>query len=170
MKHFIFSLFALIAFVSNTQAQDFNFTFYPAPKYGKYMERHQLDTLSGKMVLVPDSVKTSIPLIVEKTGDLFVIRDQGNVSAPVYTANVQFQGIADDGKFSLVYRSTAPEAETVIVNPTLGFVVLIYQKCFPVPAPKPKPGETVKPVTDQSKICNFVNHYFGNVSLKSYKP
>lgn len=176
MKHFFLLLITLFVF-SQAQGQDFNYTFYPAPKYAKYTELHKLDTVKKVFVLVPDSVKSTIALIVEKTGDQIVIRDQANISAPIYTATVKFQGLLNDGKNSLFYRSTAPEAEAIIVNPTLGFVVVIYQKCFPkpelstIPIPKANQGEKITHVVGESeKMCNVVNHYFGNIALKTYKP
>lgn len=166
MKHFFLLLITLFVF-SQAQGQDFNYTFYPAPKYAKYTELHKLDTVKKVFVLVPDSVKSTIALIVEKTGDQIVIRDQANISAPIYTATVKFQGLLNDGKNSLFYRSTAPSDEAIIVNPTLGFVVLIYQKCFPKPE---QPDKIVRVVTEPEKFCNIVNHYFGNIALKTYKP
>lgn len=164
MKKLLFALCLIFALQPVTAQADFDFKFYPSPKYQKYFERNEFDSIGNFQKIVSDSTEETVQFVVEKTGDLLTIRDVANVSNDIYSCSVAFKGVIADGKGSMLYHAKSDEKEQIIVSPGMGYVVVIFQKCFDKPAPSLMVES--KPET----YCNFINHCFGNVGLKTYRP
>ena len=195
MKQYLFILlFGLFCITQTTAQADFDYTFYPAPKYGKYLERFIPDTIKtpvrptrvtaivdgmgnvdsvGRKLEV-DSSALDIQVVVEKTGDRLTVRDVSTLSLYIFNEQVEFVGMLNDGVGSLAYRQkTGDPDQVIVVNPVQGFVVISFRKCFTEdnkliegdPYTLELEGKTPKP-----DFCNFVNHYFGKVALGAYRP
>jgi len=182
MKNLLFFLFPIF-FSLQVQAQgDFDYQFYPAPVYQKYFERFDQDSTVDRSglnetdtiprVLKIDSTKTDVQVVVKKDGDRLVISDIKHPGAPLYSERVRFLGVLEDGFGSLFYESLGTEKEQIVVNPTRGFAVVSFRKCF-----KEVDGRKISPWTaevpdddDKPDFCNFINHNFGNIAVNKYRP
>lgn len=159
MKKILIAFLCLWAITATAQA-DFNYEFYPAPKYTKFRTFNNVDSTTKKITVASDTSASEINIIVEKRGSQFTIRYLGNVSETVYDKSVHFVGIDTNG--NLAYKANTPEAEVLFVNPIRGVVEIVYQKCFDNGLEKPN---------DDQKLCNIVRHIFGNIDPpKSVEP
>ena len=157
MKKLFIALLVLAAFSPAKAQADFNYTFYPAPIYGRYSETFKPDTTAEKVSVVRDSSTQQVNTIIRKEGDHITISTLANISQNLYSAQVNFIGFLGDGKNSLLYQAQTPTQETIVVNPQAGYAVVIFKQCSAQP-------------WEELQRCNWINHYFGNIALKSYKP
>lgn len=147
----LFLFVTALAFGQN----DFNYSFTPSPKYAKETKVQILDTLTQKVGWKRDSVGSGLAITVQKQGPELLISNLFNPSNAVYQEKVKFVGLDEAG--SLIYDALSDEKERVFVNPTMGFVVVVYMNC------------------EQSKFakkreeCDTVTHLFGTCP-KRYKP
>jgi len=155
----LFFIFTL-AFIANmaTAQSDFNFSFYPAPKYTKFETVNVPDTTQkqpdGRPTIVAktDTATQSVSVLVEKQNSRFSVRILSNISKTLYDMNVEFVGVDNNG--NMVYKSKGQTNETVFVNPLAGTVEIVFQNCFD--EPQPGGGGLVK------RRCNEIRHIFGN--------
>lgn len=179
MKIFFFLISFCLSFSLQVRAQgDFDFQFYPSATYQKYFERFDLDTsaLRAGVDSIPrtlkvDSTKTEVQVHVEKSAANLKVIDIRFPGAPLYDERVRFLGVIEDGIGSLLYESLGPDKEQIVINPVRGFVVISFKKCFDTT----KDGKIIPWPSDQTKqedpdYCNFINHNFGTVSVKKYRP
>lgn len=150
----LLSLFTLLC--STAQAQtDFNYSFFPQPKYAQESRVQTLDSVTQKVLWKQDSTGTQLAVMVSKQGDELTLSDLYTTSLNRWHGKVKFLGL--DGNLSLVYESQNEKKEIVVVNPVLGFVVIIFRNC--------EGNKFAKVVTD----CDSVQHHFGSVP-PAYKP
>lgn len=133
----------LLFSVALSAQSDFNYSFYPAPKYTKTTEINTVDGETAKR----DTAGQVLNVVVQKLDDKFSIRNLADVSRELYSAYVLFVSISQAGDF--VYK--AQSGETVIVNHARGTVMVIFSTCTETP----KDGYTVE------KRCDTVTHKFG---------
>ena len=144
MRLKLIPIFGLLLFSIAASAQsDFNYSFYPAPKYTRIAEVNTVDGEQPKR----DTVGQAVNVIVIKDNDRLSIRNLGNVSRELYGTSLSFALISVNGDF--VYK--AQEGETVIVNHALGTVTVIFSTCTEMP----KEGYTFE------KRCDTITHKFG---------
>lgn len=181
-------LFPIICFLFSLQAQaqgDFDYRFYPANIYQKYVERYDQDTVAAKAIKSPtdttavprkltiDSSKMEVQVVIEKRFEHLTIVDIKFPGVPLYSGNVHFLGLLEDGLGSMLYETEGDQKEQIVVNPIHGFAIVSFKRCFVnVPggkiapwAPDPDPLKETKP-----DFCNFINHNFGNVPVTKYRP
>ena len=131
--------------------RDFNYTFYPTDKYQRFGRFNILDTVSNTTRIMQDSSTKTTQVVVEKQGDELTIRGVADPTLVLYRTNIKFVGTTSDGRYSLIYKSTAKDEETIFINPTIGFVVVGFNVC-----------------DSEGKRCNQNFHYFGNAPSKLY--
>ena len=131
--------------------RDFNYTFYPTDKYQRFGRFNILDTVSNTTRIMQDSSTKTTQVVIEKQGDELTIRGVADPTLVLYRTNVKFVGITSDGRYSLIYKSTSKDEETIFVNPVIGFVVVGFNVC-----------------DSDGKRCNQNFHYFGNAPAKLY--
>jgi len=177
MKNFLLLITLLFSLQVKAQG-DFDFKFYPESIYQKYFERFELDSTALKAgvdsiprTLKIDSTKTAVQVRVEKDGATFTVYDIKFPGAPLYSERVRFLGVIEDGIGSLFYESLGPDKEQIVVNPVRGFVVISFKKCFTNAGNnKISPWTAEIPEEQKPDFCNFINHNFGTVSVKKYRP
>jgi hypothetical protein len=146
---FIFSL--IVAFAGYVQAQaDFNFEYFPAPKYTKIDSRVYRDTVAKETKIKTDTTTATVNIIVRKTDRTLTVTKLANVSDVLYQSEISFVGFDKSG--NLAYKS--PNGESIFVNPMRGTIEIVFQDCFD----EPQPGDPglVK------KRCNTTRHLLGN--------
>lgn len=136
--------------------RDFNYTFYPTADYRRMSATHVLDTLTRQFYVARDSAKQEIACVVEKVGDEITIRGLINPTQIFYRERVKFIGTTNDGSNCLVYTALSKDAEMLIVNPLLGFVVVQFKTC----------GKLATKIED----CDLNIHYFGNCPINKFSP
>lgn len=129
--------------------RDFNYTFYPTDKYQRFGRFNILDTVSNTTRIMQDSSTKSIQVVVEKQGDEITIRGVADPTLVHYRSNIKFVGTTSDGRYTLIYKSTGKDGETIFINPVIGFVVVGFNVC-------------------DGGRCNQNFHYFGNCPAKLY--
>jgi hypothetical protein len=173
MKNVLSFLLIFVALQVNAQG-DFDFSFYPSGVYQKYFERFERDTTVVDSIarnIKIDSTKTDVQVVIKKEGDRLTITDIKYPSGPIYSERVRFLGVLEDGFGSLFYESLSVDKEQIVVNPTRGFAVISFKKCFTeVGDGKISPWTAEATTEDAPDFCNFINHNFGNIALNKYRP
>lgn len=148
---FIFPILLIAAIVGNVNAQaDFNFDFYPAPKYMKLDARVYRDTATNEMKTRTDTMTATVNIIVRKTDRTLTVTKLANVSDVLYQSEIAFVGFDQSG--NMAYKSA--NGESIFVNPMRGTIEIVFQECFDEPQPN-DPG-LIK------KRCNTTRHLLGN--------
>lgn len=147
-------LFALVAITKSAAQSDFNYSFYPAPKYTKFETVNKRDTTTKAITAKSDTVTRDVNVLIEKNNNRFSVRTLANLSEALYDTNVRFLGMDENG--NMVYRALTNDGEFILVNPMQGVVEIVFKKCGEEPI-QSQPG-TVK------KYCDVVRHIFGNIA------
>lgn len=157
--HRLFFILFTVAFAANVQAQaDFNFEFFPAPKYTKLDSRLYRDTVTKEMKTRTDTTRADVNIVVRKTDRTLTVTKLANVSDVLYQSEINFVGFDQNG--NLAYKSA--NGESIFINPMRGTIEIVFQECFDEPQPN-DPG-TVK------KRCNTTRHLLGNFNTQPATP
>jgi len=158
-KNFILAFLFTVAFAANVGAQsDFNFEFFPAPKYTKIDSRMYRDTVAKQLKTKTDTVTAAVNIVVRKTDRTLTVTKLANVSDVLYHSEINFVGFDQSG--NMAYKSA--NGESIFVNPMRGTVEIVFQECFDEPQPN-DPG-LVK------KRCNTTRHLLGNFVQPASPP
>lgn len=137
---------------TSTMAQsDFNFSFYPAPKYNKLDVVNKRDSVTQKIVTTIDTTSKPVNVLVEKLNNRLSIRTLADISGTLYDLNVRFLGFDESG--NLMYQAQTEQREIVFIHPSNGYIEIVFRTCFDIPIE----GNTV------AKYCNESHHVFGNI-------
>lgn len=164
MQHKIFNrlffpILLIAVFAGQIQAQaDFNFDFFPAPKYTKLDSRVYRDTVTKETKTRTDTTRAEVNIVVRKIDRTLTVTKLANVSDVLYQSDVTFIGFDQSG--NLAYKSA--NGESVFVNPMRGTVEIVFQECFDEPQPN-DPG-LIK------KRCNTTRHLLGNFNQPATPP
>jgi hypothetical protein len=155
----IFPILLIAAFAGQIQAQaDFNFDFYPAPKYTKLDTRVFRDTVTSEMKTRTDTTNATVNIVVRKIDRMLTVTKLANVSDVLYQSEIAFIGFDQNG--NLTYKS--PNGESIFVNPMRGTVEIVFQECFD----EPQPGDPAL----VKKRCNTTRHLLGNFVQPATPP
>lgn len=155
----IFPILFTVAFAANVGAQsDFNFEFFPAPKYIKLDSRLYRDTVTKEIKPRTDTTRADVNIVVRKSDRTLTVTKISNVSDVLYQSEINFVGFDQSG--NMTYKSA--NGESIFINPMRGTIEIVFQECFDEPQPN-DPG-TVK------KRCNTTRHLLGNYNTQPAAP
>jgi len=128
---------------------DFNYEFFPNSVYLRVTKQAGFDSLTQTFKILRDTANSNTPVGIKKEGSVFTIRNLQRLSTPVYSANVEYLGLANRNDGSLLYRARTQEQETIIVNPVQGWALLFFEANCGTAGRKPND-------------CDSQAHYFGS--------
>lgn len=137
-------------------AHDYEYTFYPMAKYQEYQRTHAIDSATMNLKIKIDTMANTMPVKVDNRDGVITIRNLSN-SLTVYRQEVDFVGLSGDGTNTLVYTARTQGKETVAINPTFGFAIIIFKSC------------TLK-IKGTEDDCDYRIFYFGDIPNRTYAP
>lgn len=154
-KHLAITLlFALATTLANAQ-NDYNYSFYPTPKYARETRVQVPDSTTQVVSWKRDSTGNGLALFVQKNGAEITISNLFNLTNMVYNEKIKYIGV--DAHGSIIYEAVNQTKEKIFVNPLLGFVAINFAIC-----------ENSK-FAKKKEDCDCVVHLFGNAP-NIYKP